>query len=144
MKDKNKLVQLLKEEIDNSSASSYSKHRVEKNIDEIADLVLFKKFGPPKSIEVHPTNKCVNNCRFCIGQNIRFENSVNLSYDIMKKIIDDISESDFKISLIFSGNYGEPFVNKDFKRIRPQLFWEESGNIRKYIETYLGLFGQKL
>jgi hypothetical protein len=33
---------------------------------------------------------------------------------------------------------------KDYQAVRGQLWWEESGNIKKYINTYLGLFGQKL
>jgi len=32
----------------------------------------------------------------------------------------------------------------DYNVVRNQLWWEESGNIKKYINSYLNLFGQKL
>jgi len=33
---------------------------------------------------------------------------------------------------------------RDFENVREQLFWEEHGNLTKYINTYLRLFGRKL
>lgn len=33
---------------------------------------------------------------------------------------------------------------KDFNRVKSQLWWEENQNVKRYIETYLNLFGQKL
>jgi hypothetical protein len=33
---------------------------------------------------------------------------------------------------------------KDYDRVRNQLFWEENNNIKKYINSYLGLFGKEL
>jgi hypothetical protein len=32
----------------------------------------------------------------------------------------------------------------DYGKVRNQLWWEESGNVKKYINSYLNLFGQKL
>ena len=34
--------------------------------------------------------------------------------------------------------------HKDYSTIKPQLWWEEDDNLRKYINTYLGLMGRKL
>ncbi len=34
--------------------------------------------------------------------------------------------------------------NKDFNRVKTQLWWEENNNIRRYIETYLNMFDQRL
>jgi hypothetical protein len=34
--------------------------------------------------------------------------------------------------------------NKDFKRVKSQLWWEENSNVKRYIETYLNMFGQRL
>ncbi len=33
---------------------------------------------------------------------------------------------------------------KDHSRISSQLYWEENNNLKKYANTYLGMFGQKL
>lgn len=33
---------------------------------------------------------------------------------------------------------------KDYERVRNDLFWEDSGNIGKYLKTYLRAFGQRL
>ena len=33
---------------------------------------------------------------------------------------------------------------KDLQRVKSQLWWEENSNVRRYIETYLNMFGQKL
>jgi O-antigen biosynthesis protein len=34
--------------------------------------------------------------------------------------------------------------NRDYQRVKSQLFWEENLNIQKYISTYLNMFGQCL
>jgi len=34
--------------------------------------------------------------------------------------------------------------NRDYETVKEQLFWEEDNNIKKYINTYLRLFGQTL
>ena len=41
-------------------------------------------------------------------------------------------------------NYRKGIFNKDKERVRNQLFWEDNHNIKRYINTYLGLFGNKL
>ena len=41
-------------------------------------------------------------------------------------------------------DYRAKIFKKDYQRVKPQLWWEENNNIRKYINTYLGLFGQCL
>jgi len=33
---------------------------------------------------------------------------------------------------------------KDYERIGQQLFWEENNNLKKYVDTYLELFGKKI
>lgn len=33
---------------------------------------------------------------------------------------------------------------KDYKRVETQLWWEENNNLKKYIDSYLNLFGKKL
>ena len=33
---------------------------------------------------------------------------------------------------------------KDYSRIKPQLYWEEDNNLKKFVNKYLGMFGQKL
>ena len=33
---------------------------------------------------------------------------------------------------------------KDYKIVKSQLWWEEDNNLKKYVETYLNLFGKKL
>jgi hypothetical protein len=33
---------------------------------------------------------------------------------------------------------------KDYQRVKGQLYWEENNNVKRYINSYLGLFGQTL
>jgi len=33
---------------------------------------------------------------------------------------------------------------KDFSRVESQLYWEENNNLKKFVNTYLSMFGQKL
>ena len=35
-------------------------------------------------------------------------------------------------------------LKKDRQRVQNQLYWEENNNLKKYANTYLGMFGQKL
>jgi len=32
----------------------------------------------------------------------------------------------------------------DYDKVKEQLFWEEHGNVNKYINSYLNLFGKEL
>ena len=41
-------------------------------------------------------------------------------------------------------NYRETIFNKSLQRVQGQLWWEENENLKKYINTYLNLFGHKL
>ena len=41
-------------------------------------------------------------------------------------------------------NYRATVFRKDHERTRGQLFWEENNNLKKYINSYLSLFGRKL
>jgi len=34
--------------------------------------------------------------------------------------------------------------NRDYKKVKQRLWWEEHGNLRRYVETYLNLFGKRL
>lgn len=41
-------------------------------------------------------------------------------------------------------NFRAEVWNKDYKTVEGQLWWEENGNVKKYVNTYLNLFGNKL
>ena len=41
-------------------------------------------------------------------------------------------------------NYRAKIFKKDKDKVRTQLFWEEHDNVKKYINTYLNMFGHKL
>lgn len=41
-------------------------------------------------------------------------------------------------------NYRAAIFKKDYQRIKPQLWWEENDNIKKYINTYLNMWGKCL
>lgn len=41
-------------------------------------------------------------------------------------------------------DYRAKVYNKDYQRVKNQLWWEENNNIKNYINSYLGLFGQCL
>jgi len=41
-------------------------------------------------------------------------------------------------------DYRAKIYRKDSRSVSGQLFWEESGNLKHYINSYLGLFGSKL
>lgn len=131
MEEKNKLKKLLGEEVAESNSSSYTKNRIIENVDGIADLVLSENLPTPKSIEIHPTTRCVNDCRFCIGQNIMFEKNLRLSYDVMKGFVDGLSN--YKIPLIFSGNHSEPFLNSKLADLLQHI-------IRDKLTSHLLLF----
>lgn len=41
-------------------------------------------------------------------------------------------------------DYRAKIFKRDRQKVNQQLFWEENNNLRKYVNSYLGLFGQKL
>jgi hypothetical protein len=41
-------------------------------------------------------------------------------------------------------DYREKIFKKDYQRVKSQLWWEENNNLVRYINAYLGLFGQCL
>lgn len=41
-------------------------------------------------------------------------------------------------------NYRARIFKKDYQRVKSQLWWEENDNVKKYITTYLNMFGQCL
>jgi len=41
-------------------------------------------------------------------------------------------------------DYREKMFKKDYQRVKSQLWWEDNNNVERYINTYLGLFGQTL
>lgn len=41
-------------------------------------------------------------------------------------------------------DYRAFIYNKDYQRVEPQLYWEDNQNLKKYINTYLGMFGKCL
>lgn len=41
-------------------------------------------------------------------------------------------------------DYRAKVYNHDYNQIKNQLWWEEGGNLKKYINSYLNMFGQKL
>jgi len=41
-------------------------------------------------------------------------------------------------------DYRARIYKKDYQRIKPQLWWEENDNIKKYINTYLNMYGKCL
>ena len=41
-------------------------------------------------------------------------------------------------------DYRAKIFNKDFNRVRSQIWWEDNNNIQKYINSYLNMFGQCL
>ena len=41
-------------------------------------------------------------------------------------------------------NYRAEIWEKDYNKVEPNLFWEENGNLKKYVNSYLKLFGKRL
>ena len=41
-------------------------------------------------------------------------------------------------------DYRAKIFKKDYQRVKSQLWWEENDNVKKYISTYLNMFGQCL
>lgn len=41
-------------------------------------------------------------------------------------------------------DYRANIFRKDYQRVKGQLWWEENGNVKKYVETYLNMFNQCL
>lgn len=41
-------------------------------------------------------------------------------------------------------NFRNRVFNKDYQKVKDILFWEENNNIKRYINTYLKMFGEKI
>jgi len=69
----------------------------------------------PITIELHLTNKCDLNCKYCYYKGYREKNLVDLPFNIIKNLIVSMNLSCIK-GLIISGG-GEPLSHKDIKKI---------------------------
>ena len=73
----------------------------------------FNRFKTLISIELDITNLCDNNCPICTG--VR-DNPVSLTFDQVKKLIDEFADVFEAKSVIISGG-GEPLLHPDFIKI---------------------------
>lgn len=81
---------------------------------------------PPVRIELHPTDRCNLNCRFCWRQDIDFEPEKELSKSKLLDIVDEAAEMGVKEWIISGG--GEPMVRKEatleiMERIKEKDMW---------------------
>ena len=70
--------------------------------------------------------------------NIRPYKEMSLISDTDEEMISQIEK------LAGDIDYRAKIWKKDFNTVEPNLFWEENGNVLKYINSYLKLFGQRL
>jgi len=66
----------------------------------------------PYCIFIDPSSACNFKCKFCMNKNIR--HPVIMSFDLFKKIIDDLEEFPNVIKTIRLYGFGEPLLNKHF------------------------------
>jgi radical SAM protein with 4Fe4S-binding SPASM domain len=80
-------------------------------------LVLKKAiyWGSPPIVMIEPTNICNLRCPLCpTGNNTLKRTKGYMSFDVFKKIIDEIHSTAFMIVL---WNQGEPYLNQDFSKM---------------------------
>ena len=67
----------------------------------------------PISVEIDPSNRCQNDCSFCMYRKYRNENNVDLRLDIYAKLLGSLSDVGVK-SITFTGG-GEPTMHPEFE-----------------------------
>lgn len=67
----------------------------------------------PITCEIDPSNRCQNDCKFCISAKSRSENPVDLDFDLYVRLLDELHAVGVK-SITFTGG-GEPLVNNYFE-----------------------------
>lgn len=89
----------------------------------------------PYSIFVDVCNACNFKCKFCAAQYAKerrgYSNTI-MSFELFKKIIDDLCEFKERVKVIRLYGNGEPLLNKDFPKM---LEYVKSKNISEWIET---------
>jgi len=72
-------------------------------------------WGSPPIIMIEPTNICNLQCPLCPSGNGTLKRTKGyMSFNVFKKIIDDVHETAFIVVL---WNQGEPYLNKDFSKM---------------------------
>ena len=72
-------------------------------------------WGSPPIVMIEPTNICNLKCPLCPSGNGTLKRAKGyMSFNIFKKIIDDVYNTAFMVVL---WNQGEPYLNKDFSRM---------------------------
>ncbi len=66
-------------------------------------------WGMPMSVSVEPSNKCNLSCKECpVNKNSIAADKANMTFDLYKKIVDELSPYLINITMYFQG---EPFIN---------------------------------
>ncbi|MEA2096959.1 MAG: radical SAM protein [Candidatus Cloacimonadota bacterium] len=72
-------------------------------------------WGSPPVVMIEPTNICNLQCPLCPSGNGTLKRAKGyMSFEVFKKIIDDIHKTAFMVVL---WNQGEPYLNKDFSKM---------------------------
>ena len=77
--------------------------------------ILEGRFEPPLSCEIDPSNKCQNNCDFCMYADYRNEHPVDLDFGVYLDLIHDLRKMGTR-SITFTGG-GEPMMHPQFREM---------------------------
>lgn len=90
------------------------KSRVSDNREKLQDVI---PLNTPFLINIEPNDKCNFKCKFCPTSDLKLMQATNgrnygsMNFDLYKKVIDDITEFDNNIKMLYLYNQGEPLLN---------------------------------
>ena len=79
------------------------------------EAILEGKFRLPITCEIDPSNRCQNECNFCMYANYRKENPVDLDFGVYLNLINNLRKLGVK-SITFTGG-GEPLVHPEIRNM---------------------------
>lgn len=90
----------------------------------------------PYVLYIDPCGICNFNCNFCPCYRSDYrkeERHVMMSFDLFRKIVDDMKEFEEKVKVVYLYGFGEPLLNKDLFRMARYL---RDSNVCREIRIY--------
>lgn len=98
-------------------------HKILYYLEEVDKLVAGNKYQPPVTCEIDPSNKCQNNCNFCIYADYLKSDRCDLPFDMYHHLLFDLKTINVK-SITFTGG-GEPLMSQYFNNMAELAFASE-------------------
>lgn len=106
---------------------------INKNRNELQKVIPLET---PYAIDIDPSNLCNFKCKFCATHSSEKGDLIkkqNMSFELFKKIIDDLAMFPQKLKMLRITGNGEPLINKEL----PQMIaYAKNKNIAEYIEIF--------